>query len=218
MLALFLHIMAWCSVEKQARKDSGSVEQVNYYEHFREHNHVERSLGHKDKQRMSATSQVKKRRRTSTSHQCKCCGKVFSRPLITAPHADPHWRKTAWMLWVPQDVFNIEQSTASHANPHWRETTRMLSQEVIILQRHMLGEKPHECSECTNLLMCLFRSFRENWKHYLWHGSEIHSRKFFLLCIHVVFSVWVWCKNVLWHSGHLCGFSPVWISMWQCRA
>ena len=25
------------------------------------------------------------------------------------------------------------------------------------------------------------------------------------------------CENFLWHSGHSCGFSPVWVSMWRCR-
>ena len=129
MLALFLHIMAWCSVEKQARKDSGSVEQVNYYEHFREHNHVERSLGHKDKQRMSATSQVKKRRRTSTSHQCKCCGKVFSRPANLRRHMLTH----------------------TEEKPHECSECHKMFSILSNLQRHMLthtGEKPHECSEC----------------------------------------------------------------------
>ena len=150
----FLTHLAWCSVEKQARKESGSVEQVNYCKHFREHNHVERSLGHKDKQRMSATSQVKKRRRISTSRQCKRCDKVFSRPANLQRHMLTHTgeklhecsechkkfsrlgnlqrhmlthakEKPYECSRMPQVVFTIMLSTVSHADAYWRETARM---------------------------------------------------------------------------------------------
>ena len=125
----FLTHLAWCSVEKQARKESGSVEQVNYCKHFREHNHVERSLGHKDKQRMSATSQVKKRRRISTSRQCKRCDKIFSRPA------------------------NLQRHMLTHTGEKLHECSECHNKFSRLgnLQRHMLThakEKPYECSKC----------------------------------------------------------------------
>ena len=138
--ALFLHLI-WCLVEKQAKRDSGSVDQVSHYETFREQNHEERSLSLEDKQKMSATSHVQKRRRTSITHQCKYCKKLFSR------------------------LYNLQQHMLTHTGEKPHECTECQKRFTLKnhLNRHMLthtGEKPHKCSKChrkfslTSTLQC----------------------------------------------------------------
>ena len=85
--ALFLHLI-WCLVEKQAKRDSGSVDQVSHYETFREQNHEERSLSLEDKQKMSATSHVQTGDKgehlvSHISASIKSLKKLFSRTYIT---------------------------------------------------------------------------------------------------------------------------------------
>ena len=143
------------------------MEQVNYYEHFREHNHVERSLGHKDKQRMSATSQVKKRRRTSTTHQCKCCDKVFSRSANLRRHMLTHTEEKPHECSECHKKFSLLRTLQRHMLTHTGEKPyecpechRTFSQ-LGTLRRHTLqthtDEKPHECPECHRTIRHSFR-------------------------------------------------------------
>ena len=47
--------------------------------------------------------------------------------------------------------------------------------------------------------------------------SSSHWECWASLCWDICLFRLPFCVNPLWHTMHLCGFSPVWVSMWRCR-